>query len=85
MKQINIIYKDRKTSRGMYQTVNVSDMSAAIFAEEFEQYQGGLIKIDSYLYNLLMACKYLSKLEGFEGTPDFQVQEPSWLPKSLEA
>lgn len=85
MKQLRIIYKDRNSSRKMYQTFNITDMSAAKFAEEFEEYDGGMIKVDTYLYNLLTACKFLSKLEEFQGMPDFEVETPDWLPESFKA
>lgn len=84
MKQITIVYTDKQSSKEMFQTLNVSDESAAIFAQEFLQYSGGEVKGDSYLYNLLTACRYLSKLEGIQ-VPDFRVMEPDWIPPIYKA
>ena len=83
MRKVKIIYKDTKSSKKMFQEINVSDMAAAVLAEEMDEHENGKVDKDTYLYCLLSACQILACLEQFQGKPDFMVQEFEWADEVL--
>lgn len=84
MRKVKIIYEDSKSSRKMFQEINVSDMTAAVLADEMLDHKDGKVDEDTYLYCLLSACQILACLEQFQGTPEFKVQEFEWADEVLD-
>ena len=84
MKTITVNYKDRQNGKEYSQTFSLSDEAALAFYDEVDAYKGGEIKVDTMLYNLLTACTFLSKLEGFNSTPDFDILPPDWLLEEIK-
>lgn len=79
MKEITIHYTNKDTKEVFTQTFNLSDEAAKKLFDEISAYKGGEIKMDTNMFYLLTSCTYLSKLEGFEKTPNFDIDPPDWM------
>ena len=79
MKEIYIRYKNKEKTKRYSQRMKLSDDAAYKLAKEITSFRGGEIEEDTFIYNLLTACTYLSKMEGFESTPDFDIDPPEWM------
>ena len=79
MKQIKITCRDRLSDRSVVQVLNFSDGAAEALAKEISIYDNEKIKVGTSLYYLLTGCMFLTKAEGFELTPDFDLELPDWI------
>ena len=79
MKEIYIRYKNKEKTKSYSQRIKLSDDAAKKLAKEITSFRGGEIEEDTYIYNLLTACTYLSRMEGFKSTPDFDLDPEDWM------
>ena len=84
MKHLTINYTDKRGKQTCTQTFTLSDFAAKKLKDELDTYEGGEVEVDTMMFNLLTACTYLSKLEGFVGTPNFDIVPPEWMIDSFD-
>ena len=77
--EVVIRYTDRNSGKSFYQTFKLTEDTADKLYDEMEAYKGGQIETDTIMFNILTACTYLSKAEGFTDTPNFDIDLPDWV------
>lgn len=78
-KPITVWYENPDTYEEFQQTFYFEDDIVDGIYEQMHAYNSGQIEVDTPLFYLFTAVKYLSKLQGFQKTPNFTVMDPEIL------
>ena len=70
---ITVKYENPDTHEEYFQHVELREEEAQQVFLQMCDYDGGEIPVDTPLFYLLTAVKYISKLHGFSKTPDFTI------------
>ena len=73
---IMVQYENPDTKEEFYQNIVVDQETADDVYMQMMTFNGGDIPVNTPLFYLLTAIKYVSKLQGFSKTPNFKVVPP---------
>lgn len=76
MKQLTIRYTNPDTNQQYSQTFDLSEKDIVKVFSQLASYRGGEIPENSPLFYLFTSITYLSKLQGFKRTPNFEMDPP---------
>ena len=69
-------YEHPVTKESFTQGITLAIPEACEIYAEMLEYDGGSINPESSVFNLLTAVKYISRIQGFEQTPNFNILPP---------
>lgn len=73
---IMVQYENPDTKEQFYQNIIVDQDTADDVYMQMMNFSGGQIPVDTPLFYLLTAIKYVAKLQGISKTPNFTVVPP---------
>ena len=76
MEFVTIEYENPDTHELFTQQIALSEDEADEIYSQMYRYDGNEIPVDSPVFNLLTAIRYISKLQGFKKTPNFNIIPP---------
>ena len=71
-----VFYANPDTNEEFQQTFYFDEEIVKELLDQMHSYSDGMIEKDSPLFYLFTGVKYISKLQGFEKTPNFTVIDP---------
>ena len=77
--EIIVKYTNPDTHEQFSQAYELEEKLVREICTQIFNYDGGIIAIDSPLFNLFTSITYLSKLQGFTKTPNFEIEPPHGL------
>ena len=75
--ELKVKYTNPDTHEEYSQTFDLDESSIEKVYDQLLTYSGGEIPINSPLYYLFTSVNYLSKLQGFTKTPNFELDPPN--------
>ena len=71
--KITVKYTNPDTHEQFQQTYELEESIVNAIYNQIYNYDGDIISVDSPLFNLFTSITYLSKLQGFTKTPNFEI------------
>ena len=84
LETITVYYENPDTHEEYKQDIVLDEYDADDIYIQMLDYDGGEIPKDSPLFYLFTAIKYISKLQGFSKTPNFNIVPPEDIQKYAE-